>query len=326
MYRLAAYRVLTDDEAAQLGDRRRAFGDGFMVHFYQADSRTLRLAPDQRGSLVISENYGTAQSFTITGTDWQYQYYLEVYNNSDTTIYLDGKILGMAYRHGSTTSSYWTCEYTERFRNDRAGVWARWFHRFPGSGTEYPLAPGEIAVVAVDAIDHSQIYPAFPDLSDADFELLGPADVDNPSVPNMPEAGLESWFFGHGLLPTSDLYFLAEPVDVETLPRVWDEGGRVPREYVRFPRDAVLDVIAIDANNAYWEQLAPPCDEEVHRNFDRLPGGFIEHGPDFEYSVQRVVIDTTPDGRAILQDTNTSAVDLIRALYTVGTLPGNGGQ
>jgi len=181
-------------------------------------------------------------------------------------------------------------------------------------------------VVAVDAIDHSQIYPAFPDLSDADFELLGPADVDNPSVPNMPEAGLESWFFGHGLLPTSDLYFLAEPVDVETLPRVWDEGGRVPREYVRFPRDAVLDVIAIDANNAYWEQLAPPCDEEVHRNFDRLPGGFIEHGPDFEYSVQRVVIDTTPDGRAILQDTNTSAVDLIRALYTVGTLPGNGGQ
>jgi len=110
MYRLAAYRVLTDDEAAQLGDRRRAFGDGFMVHFYQADSRTLRLAPDQRGSLVISENYGTAQSFTITGTDWQYQYYLEVYNNSDTTIYLDGKILGRAYRHGSTTSSYWTCE------------------------------------------------------------------------------------------------------------------------------------------------------------------------------------------------------------------------
>jgi hypothetical protein len=33
------------------------------------------------------------------------------------------------------------------------------------------------------------------------------------------------------------------------------------------------------------------------------------------------VIDTTPDGRAILQDTNTSAVDLVRALYTVGTLP-----
>ncbi len=145
--------------------------------------------------------------------------------------------------------------------------------------------------------------------------------MDNPAVPNMPEVGLESWFHGHGLLLYSfQPYFLSQPLDVETLPRVWDEGGRVAREYVRFPRDAVLDVIATDVNTA-GDERTPPCDEDVHRNFDRLPGGFIDHGPDFEYSVQRLVIDVTPDGRAILQDTNTSAVDLIRALYTPGTLP-----
>jgi len=59
----------------------------------------------------------------------------------------------------------------------------------------------------------------------------------------------------------------------------------------------------------------------VHRNFDRLAGGFIDHGEDLEFSAQRVVLARTPDGRAILQDTNTSAVDLIRSPYTVGTLP-----
>jgi hypothetical protein len=147
------------------------------------------------------------------------------------------------------------------------------------------------------------------------FELLGPADVDNAGVPNVPEAGLESWFFGHGLgLTVGDPYFLSDPVDIEALPHRTDEGGLVAREFVRFPREALLDVLATESDAADIDQLiAPPCREAVHRNFDRLAGGFVEHGEDLEYSVQRLVIDTTPDGRAILQDTNTSAVDLVRA-------------
>ena len=320
-YRLAAYRALSEEEAAELGDRRRAFGDGRMIHFGGPSTATLRLAPDERGSLVIGEVYGTSPY--VNEVDWDYHPYFEIYNNSDTTIYLDGKFFGLAYRKARDYSGGWSCDYTERFRNDPAGVWARWFHRFPGSGAEYPLAPGEIAVVAMDAIDHSQIHPSFPDLSLADFELLGPADVDNPSVPNMLEAGLESWFFGHGLQPmVGKPYFLSNPVDIEALPHQTDEGGLVAREFVRFPREALLDVLATWSDAADIDQLiAPPCREAVHRNFDRLAGGFVEHGEDLEYSVQRLVIDTTPDGRAILQDSNTSAVDLVRALYTVGTLP-----
>jgi hypothetical protein len=319
-YRLAAYRALSDEEMERLGGRRRAFGDGRMIHFGGASTATLRLAPDERGSLVIGEVYGTAPN--IYEADWQYHHYLEVYNNSDTTIYLDGKILGLGIIWWRSDGDYWQCDLTAPFRSDPDGVWSHYFYRFPGSGTDHSLAPGEAAVVARDAIDHSQIHPSFPDLSQADFELLGSSDVDNPAVPNMSEIGVTAYWDGHGTrLWVLYTYFLSEPVDVASLPHAWDEWGRVAHEIVRFPREALLDVLATAENDAYWEQVAPPCDGIVHRDFDRLAGGFIKHQDDLEYSVQRIVIDYTPDGRAILQDTNTSAVDLVRALYTVGTLP-----
>jgi hypothetical protein len=319
-YRVAGYRVLTDDEAAGLGGRKRSFGDGYIIDIGEASAWTLRLAPDRPGSLVIGEVYGTAPP--VDEVRWNYAMYLEIYNNSDTTIYLDGIILGQAFVYRWEHPNG-TCEQTEPVRNDPEGIWSAFFHQFPGSGAEYPLAPGAIALVAMDAIDHSQIHPSFPDLTHADFELLGPADVDNPAVPNMADIGLDYDRFGHGMtLWVKMTFFLSEPVDVGTLPRAWWWG----QENARFPREALLDVLATEENDALMEQNYPPCSESVHRNFDRLAGGFIEHGEDLEYSVQRVVVDYTPDGRAILQDTNTSAVDLVRALYTPGTLPGNGGQ
>jgi hypothetical protein len=317
-YRLAGYRALTDAEAAQLGSRRRAFGDGLMLDIPGPSTKTLALAPDRRGALLISELYASYPS--VDEVQWVYHPYLEIYSNTDTTVYLDGMILGEAIPYHLENPPNYTCASMEPFRNDPDGVWSDMFHQFPGSGAEYPLAPGGIAVVAVDAIDHSQYHPSFPDLTQADFELLGPADVDNPAVPNMADIGLEYDRRGHGMIPwVGQTFLLSQAVDVETLPRATHEGW--PLEFARFPREALLDVLATERNHALDEQNLPRCRESVHRNFDRLAGGFIKHGEDLEYSVQRLVIDTTPDGRAILQDTNTSAVDLVRALYTVGTLP-----
>jgi hypothetical protein len=321
-YRLAAYRALSDEEVAELGGRRRAFADGRMVELSEPRTVTLTAAPDQRGCLLISELYGTSAD-VLWG--YLYHFYLEVYNNSDTTIYLDGKILGLAYYfHDDSPSGGWTCAHTEMFRDDPGGVWSRTFHQFPGSGAEYPLAPGEIALVALDAVDHSHFYAVLPDLSGADFELLGYGDVDNPAVPNMPEVGLESWFWGHGLqLYFGRPYFLSERVDIETLPRMWDEWGHTPRQYIRFPREALLDVLATRSDYPLGEQNYPPCSQDVHRNFDRLAGVFTN---DPEYSIERLVIGTTSDGWAILQDTNTTAVDFVLVPHNPGRLRGNGSQ
>jgi hypothetical protein len=319
-YRLAAYRALTDDEAAQLGSRRRGFGDGLMLDIPSQSTKTLTLTPGQRGALLIIEQYGT--STPVAEVQWDYHHYLEIYNNFDTTIYLDGMILGTGFGHYWDNPPYNACAAVEPFRNDPDGVWAAEFYQFPGSGAEYPLAPGAIAVVAMDGIDHSQFHPSLPDLTAADFELLGSADVDNPAVPNMADVGLTYTRRGHGMeLWVGMTLFLSQPVDIESLPRGWPYAPELATEYARFPREALLDVLATRDNDALFEQNHLYCHEQVNRNFDRLAGGFIKHGEDLEYSVQRVVIDSTPDGRAILQDTNTSAVDLVRALYTVGTLP-----
>jgi hypothetical protein len=315
-YRLAAYRVLTDDETAQLG-RRQAFADGTKVYLSQPLTWTLRMAAEQPRSLVFSEVYGTAPF--VSEIQYAYHMFLELYNNSDTLVFLDGMIVGFV-PIGPYPSELFPCEASAPFRNDPDGIWALFFHQFPGAGAEYPLAPGRTVVVALDAVDHSAVDPRFPDLSHADFEFLGSADVDNPAVPNMPEVGLESWREGHGLkFYVGSTFFLSRRVDPDALVRrqIWEHGEE---ELVRFPSEAILDVLATVDDDAMGEQ-GPMCDEKTHRNFDRLEGGGIKHGVDLEYSVQRRVIDYTPGGRAILQDTNTSAVDLVRALYTPGTLP-----
>jgi hypothetical protein len=319
-YRLAAYRPLTDAEVTQVGGGARAFGDGVMTDVSNATERTLSLGLSRRGSVVFSEVYATAK-FTAEGS-YDFDYYFELYNNSDQTVYLDGMIfgttLGIPDIEGGLAPS---CAESEPWRNDPAGVWAHFLHQFPGSGSEYPLLPGEVALVALDAIDHSVVDPRFPDLSGADFELEGTGDVDNPAVPNLPEVGVEPWFLGHGLrFFIGRVFFLAESLDPSSLERRVSHITRNDETHLRVPADALLDVVATEEDDALNDQRYSHCFPVIHRSFDRLGGGFIKHGEDLGFSVQRLVIGMV-NGRKVLQDTNTSAVDLVRAPYTPGTIP-----
>lgn len=192
---------------------------------------------------------------------------------------------------------------------------------FPGGGTDYPLPAGDFAVVALDAVDHSAIDPRFPDLSGADFELLGSGDVDNPDVPNLPEVGVEPFQLGHGLrFFIGRVFFIAEDLNVAALERGTLTTIAGDGEYLKVPAEALIDVLDTEDTNPLGEQEFTPCDRKVHRSFDRLGGGFVKHGEDLEFSVQRLVVGAA-GGRLILQDTNTSAVDLIRARYTPGLPP-----
>ena len=64
-------------------------------------------------------------------------------------------------------------------------------YAFPGSGTDYPVAPGEEVLIAVNAINHKEINPKSFDLSKAKFEFYDESsnprfqDSDNPNVDNM---------------------------------------------------------------------------------------------------------------------------------------------
>ncbi len=99
------------------------------------------MAPDRRGSLVFSELKLTGPSLFEVGALYPDAMYVELYNNSDTTIHLDGKYWGSGWDHNWDQTG-WPCAQTEGIRNDPQGIWAAPVFRFPGTGREYPWHRG----------------------------------------------------------------------------------------------------------------------------------------------------------------------------------------
>lgn len=129
------------------------------------------IASGAQPGLKINEIYSV-------GPPNNYHYYedqfIELYNSSEDTIYYDGMLIVRIYH---------------------LLAWPSAIFQFPGeplTGHEYPMPPGAFVVVAIDAMDHTNI-PNFPlpesvDLSHADWEFVNSmdyGDYDNPDVPNL---------------------------------------------------------------------------------------------------------------------------------------------
>jgi hypothetical protein len=306
-YTISVERMLTAEElplveAVEAGVLGFAGGQRISV-LSPATTRTFSLGAGRRGSLVISEfvkTLGTAPG----GAEYRFGGYIELYNNSDTLIYLDGKVLGHGWDYSGDYAPNFPCSMFEDFRNDPEGIWSRLFYRFPGAGTDYPLAPGQTAVIATDAIDHTQFATGVVDLSGANFETVGGADVDNPAVPNLINIGPFEHPFGHGLMlgVLVQMPFIAEPLVVAEL-----EGRREPSNgnlFYRIPREKLIDVAVArvpDLGGIPW------CPELIHRSIDRQEAISEASWP--AASLHRRVFGELEDGRLILQRTFTSGRD-----------------
>ena len=315
------YRPLADDESATAGVS--ALASGSIVGVGAGGSEhAAELVPNRTGSLVISEVYAAAPF--VVELRYDFHMYFEVYNNSNRTVFLDGLAFGRVHLFDLPTPPV-PCLSTAPYRKDPDGVWGYFLHRFPGGGGEHPLPPGTAAVVARDAIDHSVIEPRFPDLSHADFELFGSGDVDNPDVPNLPETGLAPWFDGHGLrFWDSHTLFVSHELDVASLERrALIEGDDT--ENFRVPATDVIDLLSLEDADALADQRYGRRDGIVHGSFDQLGGGVRPRTPsDWSYlslSVQRIRLPGPEGAAGRLQDTNVSAVDLVAAPFTPGTIP-----
>lgn len=319
---------LSDEEVTRLPDDRQAtvrvLGGGDFTTVRRGPGSTplrLPMQANEADGLVISE-----KSFFVANERYDYRFfgYVEIYNNGTETVYLDGMLIGRAYGTRSVSGDIWTCAEKMNFVSDPAGIWSRVYEQFPGSGSDHPLNPGEMALVATDAIDHSQVVNGYLDLSKvADFEFHGPADIDNPDVPNMqnPRPGSCLQCAGHGLVTYGDrALFLTDPVETDELPsqRIVPGSDRV---YQRFPSGRIVDVMSN-------ENMAPNvdgkdwCPDAVHPSFDRVT--YFEHGNRDDlhlFSLHRPVVGRRPNGQPILLDTNTSAVDLELMSRTPGELP-----
>lgn len=140
------------------------------------------------GSILIKEVYsgGCPEDPPSTGV-YKKDKYIVLHNNSFETYYLDGLCLGMAASYNSNANNPWTSIDPSGnivFR-DYASVpdciWA-----FPGSGTDFPLEPGEDAVVAFHGVDHTQTYSQSVNLNQDGFfvlydQALYPGNKTNPT-------------------------------------------------------------------------------------------------------------------------------------------------
>ena len=312
-YIVEAAGWLTPTEGGRLGASDDAIGyAGRWTVQIAAGSgaATMETPASRRRGLVISE-----WAFNAHGYD--YGGFLELFNNADTTVYLDGMIVAEGYHFSFDTSTI-PCSASAPYRDDPQGIWARSFQRFPGSGREYPVAPGATIVVATDAIDHRPFEATGLDLSGADFESSGVADVDNPAATELIEVGLTVMGTGHGLQSFGIVHvpFIVEPIDLGTLQVATGPGGS--SRWARFSADHILDAFAIGSNYA----PLPDCPRLLNYAFDRQH--FRERGTDevveFVHSVSRRRV---PDqgGRVRLQWTRSGYSDFVRSTRTPG-VPG----
>ena len=144
-----------------------------------AVSLDIPLTWSEAGTLVIKELYvGGCSKAPQEGT-WQSDQYFLLHNNDNQPIYLDSLCFGTLTPYNSNGINHWVQEdgSLPPFAPVTTVVW-----KFPGSGEDYPLAPGEDAVVALrGAIDHTAEYPLSVNLNRPDcFVCYNPTYFPNP--------------------------------------------------------------------------------------------------------------------------------------------------
>ncbi|MBQ9549087.1 MAG: DUF4876 domain-containing protein [Bacteroidales bacterium] len=154
LYRLSASAQIGEDffNAARSGIVLNAPGGRTELH----------LRHSRFGEIVIKELYcGGCRKTPKEGTHQSDKYFI-LHNNVSETVYLDSLCFGTLSPYNSTATNVWPegLGYVPVIQC----VW-----QFPGSGKDFPLAPGEDAIVAVNgAVDHAQEYPLSVNLNRED--------------------------------------------------------------------------------------------------------------------------------------------------------------
>ena len=243
------------------------------------DLMLIGLKPVLKSNIVISEIY-------YNGAPPQPPYYFhdqftEIYNNSSETVYLDSYAVGnVDYGYRESDPDFLHCVH---------------LYGFPGSGTDYPLEPGQMIIIAQDAIDHTEFNKNSIDLTSADFEYYNPLsnDVDVAEVPNMIQMhhkyGID---FLYSVMNDAIVLFKLEAQD-----SVWN--------YDEFNRILVPTQRAIDGVE-YRESL---IEYELKHLPDEVDAGLTGGTPAYKgRSIARKIFKEI-SGQIILMDNNNSSID-----------------
>lgn len=311
-YTISASRQLTADEAFTLTGQRAsvALAATLPARPVQpgADTvATLALAGSRLGNLVIKEIYYTG-SRTPTGDTYFSDQFVELYNNSTDTLYLDSLYVADVFGNSGQINP---TSLPTPFNNDAANVYASSIWQIPGTGRQRPLAPGRSVIIAQDGINHRTDPLGNPnspvDLSSADFEAFNQRDdnrdLDAPNVPNLTRVyftGGFDWLWT--VFGPAFIVFRAPPTGFVL------DTVRVPGTPALAPRVRIPNAWVIDA----FEGVQNGGSGSYKRLTAALDAGFVFATGTYTSESFRRRTAATIGTRRVLQDRNNSGEDFER--------------
>lgn len=285
------------------------------------DVQGLKVSP-----LIFKELYYAGSK----GWYFRDQFY-EIYNNSSEVQYLDGVYFAQLYPTNATTKlPVWktddggTCCYGER-------VW-----KFPGTGKEYPLMPGESAVISQFAANHQmEIYnPESPvDGSHSEFEF----NMNNPNFPDQPAIDMLHVFYQGKAEMGSMPQFLTpvfggafvifripegvawDPVNDENW-KNYDGKSTMPK--AKIPNQYVLDAVECVNDEAKSDAKRIPAVLDAGTTW--VGATYCSLGVARKVMVENGDTLRRENGAIIYQDTNNSTDDFERGVVPVMHRNGSG--
>lgn len=225
--------------------------------------------------------------------------YIELFNNSDEEITLDGLYIGIL-------ESESTAAYPASSNSDY--LYTKQVFRVPGEGSLYKLAAGATALIVNSAIDHRTAASTSFDLSNASFEAKNTKNNNNPAT-----QGLTLVYTAYAGIPS--INFLAggdfgvilfnTDEDVSEWENVYAPGKTTGNIFKKVPANTVIDGVEALKNKTTGVDI----------NAKRLYN-FIDAGCQFinatsGYTGEALIRKTAKEenGRVYLVDTNNTTND-----------------
>lgn len=262
---------------------------------------------------IIEEIFYTGVK-TPEGKAYNSSKYFKLVNNTDEVLYADNLIIAQSDFLTSIDNNVTPYAKDEYFPTKGVMV-------LPGSGTDYPVQPGDFIVIADNAINHNELTPTAFNLSNADFEFpnnnptLG--NVDNPAVPNAEVIYTQmnyNMFYFHA--SGVEAYVIARFPQGETKETFLANykynysytnanGSTTNKSSYKIPNTWILDGV----NNANADKLLQLLTGSSIDAGYTSTGAFNNDPERFGKAVRRKVIGANSAGRNVYKDTNNSTVD-----------------
>lgn len=263
------------------------------------------LSHAQLQKLIIKEIYYSGCK-TADNKNYVRDSYLSVYNNSDETAYLDSVCIGFVQPMTSASKTNFLKEDGTLMDLLPVSMMA-W--QFPGTGKDYPLEPGEEAVIAINAVNHHERHPQSVDLSGVKFAFWN-VNLSQQEPPAQGVVPMTQIWKGSG---TGYTFVVSGPAFI----MFKIEGNAA--DYVADAKNLMQDPVT---HRGLWNLMIPKewvidgiecvmsAAKAYKRLTDNVDAGFCYVPKQYQgMSVHRKV-ESVVDGRTVYMDTNNSSEDM----------------